>query len=111
MWVIYMILGQKFSYGDACSEIFFFNLILSADGMKEIYDVKEHKKLRVLLFSTVLFVIIILATIYGILLLNANLENMILQLDVIYRVSKVLTVFCVVVNLCIQLIGGAESNE
>ena len=48
-WVVCEITNIDFIYADICSEIFFFNVILSADGLKELYDVDSDKKLKVFL--------------------------------------------------------------
>ena len=73
--------NTSFSVDMICSEIFFFDLIMAADGLKEIYSVKRYRKTKVTLFSIMLFVLIILSVIYGILLLNNYAEDTIVVVD------------------------------
>lgn len=107
-WAVCGMTGTPFTYDSICSEIFFFNLIISADGLKELYDVDTRKNLKVLLFASMIFVIIIIAVIYGILLLNDCVDDMHLQLETIYSVSGLLTVLCVSISFCIQLVRGEK---
>lgn len=106
-WIVCGITSIPFTYASICSEIFFFNLILSADGLKELYDIDSHKKTKILFFATLVFIIIILSVIYGILLLN-DYSVMSLQLERLYMSSKVSTGLCVIINLGIQIMGGLE---
>lgn len=108
-WFICNITETKFTYSSICSEIFFFNLILSADGLKEMYDVDNSKSVNVLLFNSLIFIIIILSVIYGMLLLN-DYEKMKLNLDILYVYSNICTVCCILINLYIQLLGGMNKN-
>lgn len=109
-WTVCNITGIAFTYASICSEVFFFNLILSADGLKELYDVDSDKKIKILLFASLIFIIIILSTIYGILLLN-DYKGMSLKLDSLYLCSKIFTSFCVIINLSIQILRGHEIDE
>lgn len=109
-WAICDMVEVPFTYSSICSEIFFFNLILSADGLKELYDVDSDKKQKILLFASLIFIIIILSTIYGILLLN-DYKNLHLNLDAIYLCSKIFTIFCITINFSIQILGGINGNE
>ena len=106
-WAICGITGIEFAYAGICSEIFFFNLILSADGLKELYDVDSDKKIKMLLFASLVFIIIILSTIYGILLLN-DYKALELQFDSLYSYSKIFTIFCFIINFGIQILRGCE---
>ena len=108
-WAVCGITDISFTYAGICSEVFFFNLILSADGLKELYDVDSDKKIKILFFASLIFIIIILSTIYGILLLN-DYKSMGLKLDSLYLYSKIFTVFCVVINFSIQLLRGYEQK-
>ncbi len=103
--------GTTFTLDIICSEIFFFDLIMAADGLKEIYNLKKYKKIKVTLFSSMLFVLIILSVIYGILLIDNYATNLNLQLNAMYSSMGILTIACVIVGLCIQIMGGAENNE
>lgn len=107
-WVVCSITGISFRYSSICSEIFFFNLILSADGLKELYNIDNNKKQKILFFASLIFIIIILASIYGILLLNDHMD-MNLKLNSIYSYSKVFTIFCLLINFSIQLLGGVDN--
>lgn len=106
-WCVCGITGISFEYHNICSEIFFFNVILSADGLKELYDIDSSKKLKVLLFASLTFIIIILSAIYGILLLHDYI-SIELELDTLYLYSKFFTVCCLVINFSIQILGGVE---
>lgn len=109
-WCICSITKIPFEYSNVCSEIFFFNVILAADGLKELYDVDSGKRLKILLFASLIFIIIILSAIYGILLLQ-DFKPMGLSLNSLYSYSKFFTVCCLVINFSIQILGGAEDNE
>lgn len=100
-----------FTYTVACSEIFFFNVILTADGMKNLYDMDSNKKLRILLFASSIFILIILSTIYGFLLLNDYIQGLNLNIGALFNYSLFFTALCVVINLCILLSGGADEDE
>lgn len=109
-WVVCEISETPFTYSGICSEVFFFNVILAADGLKELYDVDSAKKLKVLLFASLVFIIIILSTIYGILLLN-DYKSMQLSLNMLYLYSKLFTACCLVINFSIQILGGASNSD
>lgn len=109
-WVICEMTEIPFTYSSICSEIFFFNLILSANGLKELYDIDRDKKQKILLFASLIFIIIVLATLYGVLLLN-DYKNMQLNLDGTYLYSKIFTFFCLIINFSIQILGGGIVND
>ena len=109
-WVVCDMAGKPFTYASICSEIFFFNVVLSANGLKELYDIDSKKKLKILLNATLIFTTIILSVFYGILLLN-DYKDTGLNLEIIYRHSKFFTILCVVVNFCIQIFGGTTEND
>lgn len=109
-WIICGVTGIPFTYSSICSEIFFFNVILSANGLKELYDIDSGKKLKIFLFASLIFITIILSTFYGVLLLN-DYKELELNLDNIHLYSKIFTIFCLLVNLSIQILGGADQND
>lgn len=109
-WVVCGITGVAFTYLSICSEIFFFNVILSANGLRELYDIDSEKKLKILLFASLVFITIIMSTFYGILLLN-DYKDLKLNLDSLHLYSKIFTFFCLIVNLSIQTLGGAVEND
>ena len=108
-WVVCDMTNIAFTYSSVCSEIFFFNLILSADGLKELYDIDSDKKIKILLFASLIFIIIILSVIYGILLLN-DYKPMGLKLDWLYKYSVIFTTCCVLINFSIQILRGYEQK-
>ena len=109
-WCVCGITGTPFEYPNICSEIFFFNVMLSADGLKELYDIDSNRKIKVLLFSSLIFIIIILSAIYGILLLHDYI-SIELELNTLYSYSKFFSVCCLAINFSIQILGGAENDE
>ncbi len=109
-WVVCEMTGIAFTYSSICSEIFFFNVILSANGLRELYDIDSEKKLKILLFASLIFITIILSAFYGVLLLN-DYKDMKLSLESIYTYSKIFTIFCLMVNFSIQLLGGVDKDE
>lgn len=109
-WVVCGMTGVAFTYSSICSEIFFFNVILSANGLRELYDIDSEKKLKILLFASLIFITIIMSTFYGILLLN-DYKDLKLNLDSLHLYSKIFTFFCLIVNLSIQILGGANIND
>lgn len=108
-WAIAGITNVPFEYSNIGSEIFFFNVILSADGLKGLYDVDSGKKVKILLFASLIFIIIILSAIYGILLLH-DYRPIDLSLDSLYSYSKFFTVCCLVISFSIQLLGGMNHD-
>lgn len=103
-WAVFGMTGQLFTYSNACSEVFFFNIILSADGLRMLYDIDSEKKLKVLLYASLVFILIIISVVYGILLLN-DYTQLNLSLNNIYRYSKIFTICCVITNFSILIIG------
>lgn len=103
-WAVFGMTNQIFTYSHVCSEVFFFNIILSADGLKMLYDIDSEKKLKILLYASLVFILIIISVIYGILLLN-DYTQLNLSLNSIYHYSKIFTVWCVITSLSIQIIG------
>ena len=94
-------------------ELFFFNVMVYADGLKTLYDIKKtekNKKAKDTLFVSVVILLIFQAVIYGILLLNSNIPNLKLQLELINLLSIIFTVICVILSICIQIIGGLEDE-
>lgn len=111
-WIICDVLNVQLELSNVCSEIFFFNLILSANGIKEVsvINTTKHKKLLLLLSTTLIFILIILSIFYGILVLN-SVKSIGLNLDHINFYSIILSVFCLLVNLSIQIFGGEQAYE
>jgi len=127
IWFACEVTNTVFTSTIISSEIFFFNLLLSADGVKELFssmliknmhekdnkDERSKKKngIKITFLCIEIFVLIILAVIYGIILINNYANNLNLQLDGVYASMKSLTIACVAVSCCIQVIGGVEENE
>lgn len=109
-WVICGMTEISFTYSSVCSEIFFFNVILSANGLKELYDIDSEKKLKILLFASLIFILIILSAFYGVLLLN-DFKDMKLNLGNIYLYSKIFTFLGLIVNFSIQILGGVDTDD
>jgi hypothetical protein len=109
-WVICGMTDISFTYSSVCSEIFFFNVILSANGLKELYDIDSEKKLKILLFASLVFILIILSAFYGVLLLN-DYRDMKLNLENIYLYSKIFTFLGLIVNFSIQILGGVDTDD
>lgn len=103
-WTVCGMTNIAFTYSSVCSEVFFFNIILSADGLKTLYDIDSEKKLKILLYASLIFVLIIISVVYGILLLN-DYKALSLNLDSIYYYSKIFTGCCIATNFSIQIIG------
>lgn len=109
-WIVCEVAETPFTYSSVCSEIFFFNVILAADGLKELYDIDNAKRLKVLLFASLTFIIIILSAIYGILLLH-DYQSVNLSLNLLYVCSKIFTVCCLIINFSIQILGGVRNDN
>lgn len=94
-------------------ELFFFNVMIYADGLKTLYDTKNsenNKEIRTTLFVSTVILLIFLSIIYGILLLNNHIPKLDLRLGIINILSIVFTVICIIVSACIQVIGGLEDE-
>lgn len=124
IWLACELTNTAFTDTMISSEIFFFNLILSADGVKELFSsmlIKKKKNkdssdnknngVKITFLCIEVFVLIIIAVIYGAILINDYSKGLDLQLDVVYASMKKLTVACIAISCCIQVIGGAEGNE
>lgn len=94
-------------------ELIFFNVMVYADGLKTLYNIREsnkNKKAKTTLLVSVVILLIFLAVIYGILLLNSNIPDLNLQLELLNILSIISTIICVILSVCIQVIGGLEDE-
>ena len=111
--IIKYVTKSEISISVISPELFFFNVLVYADGLKTLYDIKKtekNKKAKDTLFVSVVILLIFQAVIYGILLLNSNIPNLKLQLELINLLSIIFTVICVILSICIQIIGGLEDE-
>lgn len=111
--VIKYVTKSEISISVISPELFFFNVMVYADGLKTLYDIKKsdkNKRAKDTLFVSVVILLIFLAVIYGILLLNSNIPDLNLQLGLINILSIVFTIICIVLSICIQVIGGLEDE-
>lgn len=111
--VIKYVTKSEISISTISPELFFFNVMVYADGLKTLYDIKEgekNKKVKTTLFVSVVIFLIFLSVIYGILLLNSNISTLKLQLDLLNTLSVIFTIICVIISSCIQVIGGLEDD-
>lgn len=111
--IIKYVTKSEISISVISPELFFFNVMVYADGLKTLYDIKKtekNKKAKDTLFVSVVILLIFQAVIYGILLLNSNIPNLELQLELINLLSIIFTVICVILSICIQIIGGLEDE-
>ena len=111
--IIKYVTKSEISISVISPELFFFNVMVYADGLKTLYDIKKtekNKKAKDTLFVPVVILLIFQAVIYGILLLNSNIPNLKLQLELINLLSIIFTVICVILSICIQIIGGLEDE-
>lgn len=109
-FVICGMLGQKIAYSDIGSEVFFFDLIVTANGLKQLNEVENHPKFRKLLFLILMFFMIFLAAMYGILLLNdyKTLELNSDYMNGMYLVSYGFTAIILVLGGVIEWMGGIQ---
>ncbi len=112
IFILYVcqITGTTITYNIVCSEIFFFNIIMSADGLKTLYEIKTDRDLKLTLYATTIFILVCVSVFYGTMLLNNYKDNLGLNLEWTYNVSKILTAFCFVSCASIQFLGGAENE-
>ena len=111
--IIKYVTKSEISISVISPELFFFNVMVYADGLKTLYDIKKtekNKKAKDTLFVSVVILLIFQAVIYGILLLNSNIPNLKLQLELINLLSIIFTVICVILSICIQIVGGLEDE-
>lgn len=111
--IIKYVTKSEISISVISPELFFFNVMVYADGLKTLYDIKKsdkNKKAKDTLFVSVLIFLIFQAVIYGILLLNSNIPDLNLQLELINILSVIFTIICVILSICIQVIGGLEDE-
>lgn len=107
---ICLITNTKVTYNIICSEIFFFNIILSADGLKTLYDVKTERDLKLTLYATMVFMLACVSVFYGTMLLNDYKVNLNLNLKWTYKISIGFTILCLISCTSIQILGGAENG-
>lgn len=111
--VIKYVTKSELSISVISPELFFFNVMVYADGLKTLYDIKKsdkNRKAKDTLFVSVVIFLIFQAVIYGILLLNSNIPNLDLQLELINILSVIFAIICVILSICIQVIGGLEDE-
>ena len=111
--VIKYVTKSEISISVISPELFFFNVMVYADGLKTLYDIKKsdkNKKVKDTLFVSVVILLIFLAVIYGILLLNSNIPDLNLQLKLINILSIIFTIICIILSICIQVMGGLEDE-
>ncbi|MCM1045305.1 MAG: hypothetical protein NC417_07330 [Candidatus Gastranaerophilales bacterium] len=107
--IMFVITERAFMYYDICSEVYFFDIIISANGLNSLYEIDNKSKIKIALFATLVFFIIVLSWVYGVLSLAEEFHAK-LYLEPIYLLSIVFTVCCFIINLSIQLIKGVENN-
>lgn len=112
IFILYVcqITDTKITYNVICSEIFFFNIILSADGLKTLYDIKTERDLKLTLYASTVFILVCVSVFYGTMLLNNYKTDLHLNLESTYRIFLVLTFFCTISCASIQVLGGAENE-
>ena len=111
--IIKYVTKSEISISIISPELFFFNVMVYADGLKTLYGIKKNdknKKAKDTLFVSIVILLIFQAVIYGILLLNSNMPNLNLQLELVNLMSIIFTIICVVLSICIQIIGGLEDE-
>lgn len=111
--VIKYVTKSEISISAISPELIFFNVMVYADGLKTLYNIREsdkNKKIKTTLLVSVVLLLIFLAVIYGILLLNSNIPNLNLQLELLNISSVISTIICVILSACIQVIGGLEDE-
>lgn len=111
--IIKYVTKSEISISIMSPELFFFNVMVYADGLKTLYGIKKNdknKKAKDTLFVSIVILLIFQAVIYGILLLNSNMPNLNLQLELVNLMSIIFTVICVILSICIQIIGGLEDE-
>lgn len=113
VFILYVckITEREVTYQEICSEIFFFNIILSADGLKTLYDIKPERDLKLTLYAGTIFILLCVSVFYGTMLLNQyNVVQSTLNLEWIFSVSIIFSCFCILSCLAIQILGGI-ANE
>lgn len=111
IFILYVcqITNTKVTYETICSEIFFLNIIMWADALKTLYNIKTERDLKLTLYATSVFTLVCVSVFYGTMLLNNYKENLELNLDWTYNMSIILTIFCVISCVSIQVLGGVEN--
>jgi len=104
--IVCSITNMDITYNMLQAEIFFFNLMILSDAIKELYFIKDERNNKIFLFSTILFCIIIISFIYGILMVNTYKCNLDININIIQITSISLTVLCFIISFCIQIMGG-----
>ncbi|EOS26542.1 hypothetical protein C806_01278 [Lachnospiraceae bacterium 3-1] len=111
--VVKYVTKSEISISVISPELFFFNVMVYADGLKTLNDIKEgekNKKVKTTLFVSVVIFLIFLSVIYGILLLNSNIPTLNLRLGLLNALSVIFTIICIIISGCIQVIGGLEDE-
>lgn len=109
-FIIYGMFGQKIACSDIGSEVLFFDLIVTANGLKQLNEVKNHPKFKIFLFPFLMIFMMFLAAMYGILLLN-DYKPLGLDSDFMngmYLVSYGFTAIALVLGGVIEWMGGIE---
>ena len=91
-------------------EIFSFDVILCIDGLKTLYDVDNSRKVRDLLFASLVISLIVMSFLYGCLLLNDYKEQG-FNFEPVRMCSRIFTAMIIIVDFIIQLFLGGANNE
>lgn len=113
-WLVCRIVKISIAYNMICAEIFFFNLTLLIDGLRELLDINQHKKLKAFFHGSIVVILVIVAVIYGVLLLNNYKADLKIDLGIdlmfTYGLSVLFTITSVILDVSIQIIGGVENG-
>lgn len=105
-----LMIRHPFTYPDICSEIYFFNLMISADGLNEIYNLKEKDGIDKFLYNILKFFLAILSVMYGILILN-NYKEIGLDFHPIYFISFLSTTINISISFFYKNIERRKIND
>lgn len=98
------------TYQEICSEIFFFNIILSADGLKTLYDIKPERDLKLTLYGGTIFIMVCVSVFYGTMLLNSYSGASSLNLEWTYNMSLIFSGSCILTCFAVQILGGRADD-
>lgn len=97
----------QISYTIFYSGMFFFDLSLLADAMKELTDIEKYKKFKTFLSGISNILIIIVAVVYGVVLLNEH-KDIGLDLNMAKIMIVIFTVSSIIVDISTEIAGGIE---
>lgn len=102
-WIIVRILKNSFSYLDILSELALFNLVLSINGLKDLYESRDITDIKKILFLSLIFFCIAFSVFYALYLIYSY-GSLDLDTYFLYHICIFSSIFCLANNFFVQFL-------